>query len=240
MKEVVETAMEGRRHTQTVAHELINQLSAILGFCEIAIGELEPKHPACEQVLLVKDRVLKSAHFVRQILVLGRKESFEPKVLNLNDFFSKIEDMLRVLLGKSIDLKLALCSEPAHVELDPQQFERSILNLLSNSKDAMPSGGELIIQTEHIRSNNGILVDPEVASIKVSVRDTGIGMDATTLSNAFDPFFTTKDPGIGTGLGLADVKEIIRHIGGRISVVSNVGDGTTFVIYLPQASLPKM
>jgi CheY-like chemotaxis protein len=163
-----------------------------------------------------------------------------PKVFDLNELVSEVERLLLRLIGEHIELSTVLESELSHVRLDPGQLEQLVINLAVNARDAMPRGGRLSITTENLEiPSGGDPAHPGIAParyVTLSVSDTGIGMDASTLSKIFEPFFSTKERDKGTGLGLATVYGIIQQSGGEIRVDSEIGVGSTFTIYLPQVN----
>ena len=163
----------------------------------------------------------------------------QPRVVNLNEIVSKINDMLSRLIGEHILLAIDLDPALKRVKADQGQLEQVIMNLGVNARDAMQSGGTLRIATSNvdIEAHEAQLVSVRPGSyIRLSVSDTGVGMDADTQARIFEPFFTTKDEGQGTGLGLATVYGIVKQSGGVISVNSVPGQGTTFTILLPVTS----
>jgi signal transduction histidine kinase len=163
-----------------------------------------------------------AAVLTRQLLASGRKQVSQPKILNLNAVVDSSLNMLRRLMGS--DVKLIIDADPAlgQVKADEGQIQQILMNLSVNARDAMPEGGELVIQTRNTDS-----------SVMLAISDTGSGMDADTRALIFEPFFTTKELGKGTGLGLSIVHGIVKQSGGSIAVESDPGKGTTFRIHLP-------
>jgi CheY-like chemotaxis protein len=161
----------------------------------------------------------------------------QPKVLGLNHLISNLEKMLRRVIGEYIELRTILSPDLDKVKADSGQLEQVIMNLSVNARDAMPEGGSLIIETANVtwRKETDPAEAPAHPYVRLSVRDTGKGMDLTTRSHLFEPFFTTKDRGKGTGLGLSTVYGIVKQHGGEIRVESQPGAGTAFEIYLPVA-----
>ncbi|MBF0469483.1 MAG: response regulator, partial [Desulfamplus sp.] len=221
-----------------VAHDFNNMLSVILGYGENILQELDIKDPLREQVGAIVNAGKRSADLTRQLLAFSRKQTLQPKVLNINVVILDLERLLRRLIGENIELEKRLADNLSFVKADPGQIEQVIMNLVVNSRDAMPDGGSLVIETENIFLDDAFAkLHPGVKPGKhvlLSVTDTGCGMDNDTLSKIFEPFFTTKEQEKGTGLGLATVYGIVRQSEGTIWPYSEIGRGTTFKIYLPK------
>ncbi len=221
-----------------VAHDFNNLLMTIKGCSELLLGAFDRRDPRREEV----DEILKAADratsLTRQLLAFGRRQVLQPQILDLNAVVMNMDKMLRRLIGE--DVQLITCLDPNlwSVKVDPGMIEQVIMNLAVNSRDAMPNGGKLTIETTNVTH------DEEYASHHVSVKpgsyvmlaisDTGCGMDKETQSHLFEPFFTTKETGKGTGLGLSTVYGIVKQSGGNIWPYSEPGLGTTFKIYLPR------
>jgi PAS domain S-box-containing protein len=212
-----------------VAHDFNNLLTVINGYGDLVLSRLPVEDEVYSQVREIRTAGERAADLTRQLLAFSRKQLLQPKVLNLNDAVRDSDKMLRRLLGEDIELVYRL--EPAlrSVAADPGQLNQVILNLAINARDAMPGGGRLVIETANC---GGLESEPE-GTVQLIVRDTGHGMDSTTIEHVFEPFFTTKGIGRGTGLGLATVHGIVEQSGGRISVQSDLGLGATFTIHLP-------
>jgi len=220
-----------------IAHDFNNLLAAIRVHCELLTVQLDPDSGArsdAEEIIKAADR---AAALTRQLLAFSRKQVMQPKVLDMNQTVREMDRMLSRLIGENITLDAALAPNLNLVKADPGQIEQVIMNLAVNSRDAMPNGGRMVIQTANVRVDEATRQQhPGLAAgsyALLSVADTGTGMDSTTQSLIFEPFFTTKDPGKGTGLGLSTVYGIVKQSGGHISVHSELGVGTTFKIYLP-------
>ena len=221
-----------------VAHDFNNLLTAITGYSDLTLRRLEENNPLRRNIEEIRKAADRAANLTRQLLAFSRKQVLQPKVLNLNDVVSDMDKMLRRLIGEDIDL---LCiPEPGLgcTKADPGQIEQVIMNLVVNSRDAMPRGGKLTIETQNVclddvYASEHVSIQPG-AYVMLIISDTGCGMDSETQARIFEPFFTTKEQGKGTGLGLSTVYGIVKQSGGYIWVYSEVGRGTTFKIYLPR------
>jgi CheY-like chemotaxis protein len=180
----------------------------------------------------------RSAVLTRQLLAFSRKQTLQAKEIYLNDLVRNIEKMIRRLIGEDIELKIVLAQDIGRIFVDPGQIDQVIMNLVVNARDAMPTGGKLLIETVAVDLDKTYAEKhPSVKPGKyvlLAVTDTGCGMNTEILNLIFDPFFTTKKEGQGTGLGLSTVYGIVKQFGGYIWVDSEPGQGTTFKIYLPQ------
>jgi PAS domain S-box-containing protein len=227
-----------------VAHDFNNLLTIINGYAQLLMQQSSPQDPRrglFEEILVAGER---AASLTRQLLAFSRRQVMDPRVLDLNSVLAAIEKMLRRLIGEDVELVATFKPDLGRVKVDPGQIEQVIMNLAINARDAMPEGGKLCIETSNleIEEGNG-RTHPDLAPgkyVMVAVSDTGRGMDAETRAHIFEPFFTTKEKGHGTGLGLATVYGIVKQSGGSLRVYSELGQGTTFKIYLPcvEESLP--
>jgi CheY-like chemotaxis protein len=186
----------------------------------------------------------RSAGLTRQLLAFSRQQISNPEVLDLNRIVANTEIMLKRLIGEDIHIKIISASALWRVKADPGQIEQVLMNLAVNARDAMPTGGQLTIQTgmvdldqEFVRCHHGARLGPHVVLV---VSDTGCGMTPEVKSRIFEPFFTTKRPGKGTGLGLSTVFGIVHQSGGVLNVWSEFGVGTIFKVYLPRADEPAV
>ena len=221
-----------------VAHDFNNLLMVISGYTEVLMEQLEPAHPLHQKVQAIQQAADRATTLTRQLLAFSRKQLLELKIVDVNTIVSDMERLLRPLIGEDIELSTRLSASLGRSRADAGQLEQVIMNLVVNSKDAMPDGGKIIIQTANVtldasyrRDHTFIQPGPYVM---ISVTDTGLGMDKETQSRIFEPFFTTKEKGKGTGLGLSTVYGIVKQSGGYVFAQSEVGHGTTFRIYLPQ------
>jgi PAS domain S-box-containing protein len=222
-----------------VAHDFNNLLAVVAGTVDLALMDAAPADPLRSSLEEIKAMVERASALTRQLLSLSRHEPLQPQVVDLGAALRSMEPMLRRALGEDIEFLLTVAPELWAVRIDGGQLEQLILNLVLNSRDAMPGGGHLFIEAGNVRLDEAYarrhfdVVPGEYAMLAVS--DTGIGMDEATRQRVFEPFFTTKPPGRGTGLGLATVYGIVKRSGGSIWVYSEVNRGTTFKVYLPRA-----
>jgi nitrogen-specific signal transduction histidine kinase/ActR/RegA family two-component response regulator len=225
-----------------VAHDFNNLLTIITGYSQLILNNLRPNDPnrhSAEQIMKAGER---AAALTKQLLAFSRRQVLQPRVIDLNKLVSGLTIMLQRLIGEDIDLRLVLQPELGTVSADPGQIEQVIMNLVVNARDAMPKGGVLTIETNHVPldehyTNRHISVKPG-AYIMLAVSDNGGGMDSATQARLFEPFFTTKSAGRGTGLGLSTVFGIVKQSGGSVDVYSEVGRGTTVKVYLPRVDQP--
>jgi len=220
------------RMASGVAHDYNNLLTLILGNCSFLLEELTPGDRKREEVYSIKRAAEQGASLVRQLLAFSRKQVMQPKVLELNGVLSAMEKLLQTVVGKKNALLFRLDEGLPSIKADASQLEQVVLNLALNARDAMPSGGTLVLETGLARSAVAGELPPG-DHVLLKVTDSGTGMDPAVLSRIFEPFFTTKEEGKGTGLGLATVQDIVSKSGGQIRVKSAPGEGTSFTIFLP-------
>ncbi len=225
-----------------VAHDFNNLLTAILTNCDILRMKLDRMGVESRELEQVHRAGRRAAQLTSQLLSFSRKQVIQPRVVDLNEVVEDTQTMLARLIGEHIDLEVRASVGRALVEADPGQLDQILVNLAVNARDAMLEGGQLVIETRRVdlseaavRRRPGMAPGPYVA---LTVADTGIGMDATTVEHLFEPFFTTKHKGKGTGLGLATVYGIVHRAGGGIDVDSEPGRGTTLTVFLPESSGP--
>jgi len=226
-----------------VAHDFNNLLTAIIGYAELIAGRPKLNSQVKQNAELILKAGEQAATLTKQLLAFSRKQMMQPKVLDMNELVLDIENLLRRVIGERFDVITQRDATDGRVRADPSQVEQVVLNLGVNARDAMPTGGTLIIRTANVQLDQNRAREigaqtPAGDYVELSVTDTGCGMDEETKSRIFEPFFTTKGPGKGTGLGLATVYGIVRQSGGAISVESEVDKGSTFRLYLPRENAP--
>jgi PAS domain S-box-containing protein len=220
-----------------IAHDFNNLLTAIIGYNELVLGGLRDMDPLRRSSEEVRKAAERAAHLTKQLLAVSRKQTLQPRIVDMNLCVTEIEKMLRRLLGDDVELSVIPSPKAACVKADPNQLEQVLMNLAVNARDAMPSGGQLFIRISSVAVNSPLDAAPDLPSgsyIVLRVTDTGVGMSEEVQAQVFEPFFTTKEPGKGTGLGLATCYGIVKQSGGRIVCESAPNRGTTFSIYLPQ------
>jgi PAS domain S-box-containing protein len=221
-----------------VAHDFNNLLTVIIGYGEVLLTTLSPDDPSQPLISEIKKAGDRAASLTRQLLAFSRQQVIAPRVMDVNAVVTDVEKMLRRVIGEDVALTCVLNPALGSVRADSSQMEQLLLNLAINARDAMPSGGQLTIETDNVELDvHAHDFRPEVrpgSYIRLVVRDTGCGMDEETRSHIFEPFFTTKGLGKGTGLGLATVYGIVKQSDGYIYVDSDLGQGTTFRVYLPK------
>lgn len=222
-----------------VAHDFNNLLTTILGSVEVLLADSDAGERPSPELLAIRQAARSAGALIKQLLTVGRRLALEPRVIDLNELITGLESLLRPAVGAGITLKICQKADLHPVLVDPHQMEMVLLNLILNARDAMPGGGELLLATsnqhldhEYATIHHGVTAGDYV---RVTVSDTGHGMNASTLARIFEPFFTTKPAGQGTGMGLASVYGAVKQSGGHILVYSEPGLGTTFRIDLPRA-----
>jgi two-component system cell cycle sensor histidine kinase/response regulator CckA len=221
-----------------IAHDFNNHLGVIIGYSRVLRKALGANVPLCDHALEIEKAGQRAASLTKQLLAFSRQQVLTPAVLSLNALASDMEKMLPRLLGEDIEVSLGLDPELGNVKADQSQIEQVIMNLAVNARDAMPTGGKLKIQTSNVELDQAYTWNHPGSKagsyVLLAVSDTGMGMDAATLTHIFEPFFTTKERGKGTGLGLATVYGVVKQSDGYIWVDSAPGKGTSFEIYLPR------
>lgn len=225
-----------------VAHDFNNLLQVINGYSDLLLTKLGTEHPAASSIRKILETGQRAAHLVAQLLAFSRRQVLKPSDLDLNEVVQQCLKMVRRLIGEQIEVQFVPGYHLGAVYADRTMIEQMLMNLCLNARDAMPKGGQLMIETENV------VVDEPYAEkhlgsragryVLVSVTDNGQGMDKETVARIFDPFFTTKEPGKGTGLGLAMVYGIVKQHDAMINVYSEPGRGTTFKVYFPLSERP--
>ncbi len=221
-----------------IAHDFNNLLGVIIGYSESIehrVAANDPLRKSAEEIRKAGERAASLTH---QLLAFSRQQVLQPQILDLNALVNDMGKMLTRLIGMHIELTTNLATELGQVKAEQSQIEQVIVNLVVNARDAMPEGGQLLIETSNLDVNENLASSLTFLQpgpyVLLTVTDTGIGMDANTRRHIFEPFFTTKGPGKGTGLGLATVYGVAKQSGGGVTVESEPGKGSTFKIFLPQ------
>lgn len=228
-----------------IAHDFNNLLTAMIGFSDLLLLRHLPGDPSFSNITQIRQNANRAANLVRQLLAFSRKQTLQPKVINITDTLADLSHLIRRLIGENLSLKMIHGRDLGQVRVDQGQLEQVIINLAVNARDAMPQGGTLTLKTSNIHisdSANNLttsLVAPstdekiEVGDyVLIEISDTGHGISKKLLSKIFEPFFSTKETGAGTGLGLSTVYGIIKQTSGYIYVSSTENVGTTFFIFL--------
>ncbi|TAL04344.1 MAG: hybrid sensor histidine kinase/response regulator [Rhodospirillaceae bacterium] len=222
--------------TGGIAHDFNNLLTVVKSSVEYLCGELTDP-PLWQAADMAQEAANRGADLVRHLLTFARKQELSPKVLDVNALVESVVKLARRTLPSNIAFIVQMADNLPPVHIDPGQMENAILNLAVNARDAMPNGGEIIVETrtaeldeDYARENVGLQPGSYVL---IALSDTGIGMSQDVINRAFEPFFTTKEPGKGTGLGLSSVYGLIKQSGGHAKIYSVLGKGTTIKIYLP-------
>jgi two-component system cell cycle sensor histidine kinase/response regulator CckA len=220
-----------------VAHDFNNLLTIVKGYSGLLL-ERNPEGPDSQAAREIQNAAERAAALTHQLLAFSRKQTLQPRVLDLNKIVHGLEMMLRRVLTENVELRIQTAADLGLVKADPVQMEQVLINLVVNARDAMPKGGTLTIATaprqvlQHSGEGESLMRAGSYVSLTVS--DTGIGMDSATRTRIFEPFFTTKEVGKGTGLGLATVYGIVKQSNGHIEVESDPGKGASFRISLPR------
>src|SRR5437660_2828347 len=221
-----------------VAHDFNNLLLVISGYTEVLLEQLDPNSPLHQKAEAIQQAADRATTLTRQLLAFSRKQLLELKVVDLNTIVSDMDRLLSPLIGENIELMTRLAAGVGRTRADAGQIEQVLMNLVVNAKDAISNGGKISIQTANVHLDDSYRREHKYINpgpyVMISVTDTGLGMDKETQSRIFEPFFTTKEKGKGTGLGLSTVYGIVKQSGGYVFAQSEVGQGTTFRIYLPQ------
>lgn len=234
-----------------IAHDFNNLLTAMIGFCDLLLM----RHPAGDQsfadIMQIKQNANRAANLVRQLLAFSRRQTLQPKILDVTDVLAELSDLIRRLIGENIELNMMHGRDLGMIRVDQGQLEQVIINLAVNARDAMNGGGTLTIRTRNVSvgahapmnadfiqpADDDPIIDGEY--VVVEVVDTGHGIPPEIITKIFEPFFSTKAIGSGTGLGLATVYGIIKQTGGYIFVSSKKDQGTVFALYLKRHAVDK-
>ena len=231
-----------------VAHDFNNLLTAMIGFCDLLLMRHPAGDPSFADIMQIKQNANRAANLVRQLLAFSRKQTLQPKMIDLTDVLAELSNLIRRLIGENIQMKMQHGRDLGMVKADQGQLEQVIINLAVNARDAMKDGGQLTIRTSnviiasvddfpgdlHAPTEDEIIAPGEY--VLVEVEDTGTGIPLEILKNIFEPFFSTKEVGSGTGLGLSTCYGIIKQTGGYIFVRSEMNVGTTFCLYFKHYS----
>jgi len=224
-----------------IAHDFNNVVGAILGWAELGFEQNRATPEIADRFARIREQAERAAALTRQLLAFARRQVLQPRAVDLNAVTSGLVSFLEKVIARDIELKVIAAAVDA-VKADPTQLEQVLMNLCLNARDAMPSGGRLLIETEMVELDDSYCrFYPYVAPGRyavLSVSDTGMGMDSETRERIFEPFFTTKEQGRGTGMGLATAYGIVKQHGGFIHVYSEPGQGSLFRVYLPALEGP--
>jgi nitrogen-specific signal transduction histidine kinase len=230
--------------TGGVAHDFNNLLTVIMGSLEILTRWLSaprnssPPSRVTRAIAGAKDASRRAATLTQRLLAFSRQQPLHPATIDPNRLVHNLVEMLRRTLGERVRVKTVLGFDTGFIEADPAELENALLNLVVNSRDAMPEGGTITIETARVDDDKlaatGSRNRRETQYVLITVADNGAGMDRQTLAKAFDPFFTTKEADRGTGLGLSQVYGFVQQSGGQVQIESEPGVGTSVQIYLPR------
>jgi signal transduction histidine kinase len=224
--------------TGGLAHDFNNLLSVIIGGIDLAQRNTDPPDPMRNARMLdaAKQAAQQGSTLVRRMLAFSRRRKLAPQIVDVNSSVRSMSELIRRTLGAHVQLECKLESALWQTCLDTNQLESALLNLCLNARDAMPQGGTLEIATNNFSQSAGPQRDdaPVGEYVELSVSDTGEGMGPEIVAHAFEPLYTTKPEGKGSGLGLSQVHAFAKHSGGRVTIESAVGRGTTVKIFLPR------
>jgi signal transduction histidine kinase len=220
-----------------VAHDFNNLLTVITSYSDLLLEALPGEDPKREDLMEIRKAAEGAAGLTRQLLAFSRQQVLQPRILDLNGVVEHTQKLLTRLIGEDIRFSMVLAPDLGLVNGDPGQLEQILMNLVVNSRDAMPHGGQLTIETANLNADESFVRSHPLAHLgryaMLAVTDSGVGMDEETKTHIFEPFFTTKEQGKGTGLGLATVYGIVKQSGGFVWVYSEPGHGTCIKIYVP-------
>lgn len=229
-----------------VAHDFNNLLTAISGHCDLLLLRHDHGDQNYGDLIQIHQNANRAASLVGQLLAFSRKQNLQPEIIDLRDIMSDLTHLLNRLVGEKVALVLSLDQDLDPIKADKRQLEQVMMNLVVNARDAMPDGGEIDVVTENVHLDRPLKRDratvPAGDYVVVRVRDEGHGISPEKLQQIFDPFYTTKATGEGTGLGLSTVYGIVKQSGGYIFTESEIGKGTTFLLWFPshlEAAVPE-
>ncbi len=223
-----------------IAHDFNNLLTAIIGFCDLLLMRHIVGDPSFADIVQIKQNANRAVNLVRQLLAFSRKQTLQPKIIDLTDIISELSSLVRRLIGESINLNIEYAPDLWNIKVDKGQLEQVIINIIVNARDAMDNSGDLSLSTQNILiDKDGFMPDSQLSTpdtskiipgeyVLISITDTGCGIKPQQMDKIFNPFFSTKET--GTGLGLSTVYGIIKQSGGRIYIKSKTEEGTTFYI----------
>jgi len=222
-----------------IAHDFNNMLTSVLGYSSLMLKMTKPDDPRrndIHEIILAAER---ATALTRQLLDFSRNQAIETKNVSLNAVIQNMQEFLGRTLGEKIKLNMRLSPGLRNIKADVSRLEQVVVNLVVNARDAMPGGGQLMMETDNLcLDQNFCATHPDLAPgnyVELEISDTGCGMQPNVLEHLFEPFFTTKAKGQGTGLGLTTTYGIVKQFGGHITVYSEVGRGTTFKLYFPES-----
>jgi two-component system cell cycle sensor histidine kinase/response regulator CckA len=231
-----------------VAHDFNNLLTAMIGFCDLLLMRHPAGDPSFADIMQIKQNANRAANLVRQLLAFSRRQTLQPKPLDLTELLAELSNLIRRLIGENIELKMIHGREVWTIKADQGQLEQVIINLAVNARDAMKKGGSLTIRSSNAQILGAYSLDPEMIPpsqedvidageyVQVDIIDTGHGIPRSLMEKIFEPFFSTKEVGHGTGLGLSTVYGIVKQTGGYLYVKSRENEGTTFTLFFPRMS----
>ncbi len=229
--------------TSGIAHDFNNLLTITFGNAALLISLLQKEEVdaelCIEKTKVIQKTTRRGADLVKRLMVFARQKSLEPVTLDINDLINDFKDLLERTLGDFVNLNTDLGDDLEHIDVDPSQLENAIINIAANARDVMLDGGKLTLKTCNTNINDKLATVLKISAgsyVKLSITDTGDGIDDEVISRVFDPFFTTKDVGKGTGLGLSMVYGFVTDSNGAIEVESQKNQGTTFHLYFPASS----
>ncbi|HEX7927170.1 MAG TPA: ATP-binding protein, partial [bacterium] len=223
-----------------IAHDFNNMLTPMLGYAELALAALDTTDPTHRHIQVIRSAAERASDLTRKMLMFGRRRPLRKSRVDIGPEIQSVVDMLKRVIHETVIIDAQIDRDVGQIEADPALMHQLVMNLALNARDAMPQGGALTIQARRTTLTPGMTRPgdlPPGPYVRVSVQDTGHGMDAETVNRIFDPFFTTKPEGKGTGLGLSVVYGIVNQHGGQVTVTSKPGLGSTFVVYLPAPAI---